>query len=167
MTNLLTAKRLAIAFAMMAMIPISAAAAHADPASDAKPVFDAFTKSFAACDVPAMLALYEDNAVVVWPRQGDMAIGKAAIEKLFKANCSAPSKQSVTAVSGETRPAGKNYIIHFGQIDSTMTGPDGKPVMMRIRDTELLHKSGGKWRYVVDHASVGIPPAPSAAPIAP
>ena len=85
---------------MMAMISISAAAAHADPASDAKSVFDAFDKSFAACDVPGMLALYEDDAVVVWPRQGDMAIGKAAIEKVLKANCSGPSKQSFTAVSG-------------------------------------------------------------------
>jgi ketosteroid isomerase-like protein len=92
-----------------------------------------------------------------------MAVGKAAIEKVFKANCSGTSKQSIAPVSSDARSLGKNYIMHFGQLDSTITGADGKSVTLRIRDTELLHKSGGKWRFVLDHASVGIPPPPSAA----
>ncbi|MGH7778899.1 MAG: YybH family protein [Candidatus Binataceae bacterium] len=163
MTKLLTARRLVISLGMMAIVSLCAVAAHADPASEAEPVFDAFAKSYAACDVPAMLALYEDNAVLVWPRQDEMAIGKAAIEKVFKENCNASSKQSVSVVSSEARSAGKDLIIHFGQLDGTTTGPDGKPVTRRIRDTELLHKSGGKWRYVLDHASVGDPLATATA----
>ena len=31
-----------------------------------------------------------------------------------------------------------------------MTGPDGKPMTARVRTTELLHRSNGKWRYVID-----------------
>jgi uncharacterized protein (TIGR02246 family) len=155
-------KRVAISFATLALCSMLAAAAHADPVADSKTVTDAFSKAFAACDVPSVLALYEDNAVIIWPRQGEFATGKAAIEKVVKANCSGPSKPSLTEVSSDARAVGKDYIIHIGQLDDSMTGPDGKPVTLRIRTSELLHKSGGKWRYVVDHASAGLPPPPSA-----
>jgi uncharacterized protein (TIGR02246 family) len=136
--------------------------AHADPAADAKTVTDAFAKAFAACDVPAVVALYEDDAVIIWPGQGEVATGKPGIEKIVKATCSGPTKPSLTEISSEARPVGKNYIIHIGQLDDTMAGPDGKPVTVRIRTSELLHLSGGKWRYVVDHASAGLPPPPGA-----
>jgi hypothetical protein len=33
---------------------------------------------------------------------------------------------------------------------------------VRGRATELIHRSGGKWRYLVDHASLGISPQTSA-----
>jgi ketosteroid isomerase-like protein len=135
-------------------------AAHADPAADAKTLTDAFIKASASCDVPAVLELYEDNAVIIWPGQGDVATGKAAIGKVVKAewNCSGPSKQSMREVSSDARSIGKDYILHIGQVEDTTAGPDGKPITLRIRTTELLHKSGGKWHYAVDHASIGVPP---------
>jgi uncharacterized protein (TIGR02246 family) len=163
MAHLSTARRVTVLFAALVISAIFTAAAHADPAADAKTVGDAFSKAIAACDVPAVLALYEDNAVIIWPGQGEFGTGKPAIEKIVKATCSGPSKPSLTEVSSEARAVGKDYIIHIGQLDDTMPGPDGKPVTMRIRTTELLHKSGGKWRYVVDHASAGLPPPPAAA----
>ena len=58
-----------------------AAAARADAVADAKTVSDAFSKAFEACDVPAVMALYEDDAVVIWPGQGEFAIGKPAYRK--------------------------------------------------------------------------------------
>jgi hypothetical protein len=42
-----------------------------------------------------------------------------------------------------------------------MFGPDGKPMTARVRTTELLHRSNGKWRYVIDHTSIGLPPPPA------
>lgn len=162
MTDFPMAKRVAISFAMLALSSMLATAAHADPVADAKTVTDAFSKAFAACDVPAVLELYEDDAVLIWPGQGEFATGKAAIEKIVKANCGGPSKQSLKEVSSDARLIGKNYIIHVGQLDDTITGSDGKPATLRIRTSEFLHKSGGKWRYVVDHASAGLPPPPSA-----
>jgi hypothetical protein len=42
-----------------------------------------------------------------------------------------------------------------------VTDKDGNPA--RLRTTELIHKSGGKWRYLADHASLGLPPTPPAA----
>jgi len=157
-----TFKCVAISFAVLALSSVLTVAAHADPTSEAKTVTDAFSKAFEACDVPSVLALYEDNAVVIWPGQGEFATGKAAIEKVVKENCSGPSKPSLKEVSSDARAVGKDYIIHIGQLDDTMTGPDGKPMTLRIRTSELLHKSGGKWRYVVDHASAGLPPPPGA-----
>jgi uncharacterized protein (TIGR02246 family) len=162
MMNLLTGKRVAFSFAALLLSSMLATVAHADAAADAKTVNDAFTKAFEACDVPAVLALYEDNAIVIWPGQGEFATGKVAIEKVVKENCSGPSKPSLKEVSSEARQIDKNYIIHIGQLDDTGTGPDGKPSTLRIRTSELLHKSGGKWRYAVDHASVGLAPLPAA-----
>ena len=149
MSDLSMARRVAFSFATLALCAMLTGAAYADPVADAKTLTDAFSKAFAACDVPAVVELYEDNAVIIWPGQGEIATGKPAIEKVVKANCSGPSKHSITEVSSEARQVDKNYIIHIGQLDDTMTGPDGKPTTLRIRTTELLHKSGGKWRYVV------------------
>ena len=42
--------------------------------------------------------------------------------------------------------------------NDTMTGTDGKPTITRVRTTEVLHRTNGKWRYVIDHASIGLPP---------
>jgi uncharacterized protein (TIGR02246 family) len=162
MTGDSTFKRVAISLAALALCSMLSAAAHADPVADSKTVSDAFTKAIAACDVPSVLALYEDNAVIIWPGQGEVATGKAGIEKIVKATCSGPNKPSLTEISSDARAVGKDYIIHIGQLDDTMPGPGGKPMTVRIRTSELLHKSGGKWRYVVDHASAGLPPPPSA-----
>ena len=153
--------KLTIPLAPLALLIALANQVHADANSDAKAVTDAFSKAFAACDVPAIMDLYEDNAIIIWPLQGEVASGKPAIEKVVKANCSGPSKPSLTEVSSEARQLDKNYIIHIGQMDDATTGPDGKPVTMRVRTSELMHKSGGKWRYVVDHASIGAPPPPA------
>jgi len=162
MTNLPTASGVAFSLAALLFSSMFVTVANADPVADAKTVTDAFNKAFEACDVPAVLALYEDNAIVIWPGQGEFATDKAAFEKIVKANCSGPSKPSLKEISSEARQIDKNYIVHTGQLDDTGTGPDGKPSTIRIRTTELLHKSAGKWRYAVDHASVGLAPAPPA-----
>jgi len=162
MINHSMVKRVALSYLALALGVMFVASAYADPTADAESVNDAFYKASAACDIPAVLDLYENNAVVIWPGQGEFAIGKPAFRKILKAYCSGNVKQSYKVVSSDARQAGKDYIIHFGQLEVTTQGPDGKPVTLRVRTDELLHKSGGKWRYAVDHASVGLPPPPSA-----
>ncbi len=127
--------------------------------AEAKALNDTFTKAFEACDGPAVMSLYEDDAVLIWPGQGEFAIGKPAIKKVIKGYCASSSKPSIKVISSDARQVGLEHIIHFGQLDTTIAGPDGKPVTMRIRTSELLHKSHGKWRYEVDHASAGLPSA--------
>src|SRR5262249_35330721 len=66
--------------------------AHADAAADGRAVSDAFAKAVAAGDLQAVMALYRDDATVIWPGQGEEAKGKAAIEPLAK-NLIASAKQ--------------------------------------------------------------------------
>ena len=145
----------------LATILICARSAMADPAAVVKAHSDAFGKAFNSCDVPAALMLYEDNAVLIWPGEGEVASGKAAIAKVIKAKYSSAAKSSLKQVSSDSNAIGKDYIINVGMWDDTMSGPDGKPMTARVRTTELLHRSNGKWRYVIDHASIGLPPPPA------
>jgi uncharacterized protein (TIGR02246 family) len=162
MTDQSMARRVALSIAAAALSLMFTHSANADPLAEVQGVGDAFSKAFAACDIPAIMDLYEDNAVVIWPGQGEFVVGKPAFEKIVKSYCSGAAKSPMKIVSSDARQVGQDYIIHFGQMDNTTQGPDGKPVTQRIRTDELLHKSGGKWRYVVDHASVGLAPPPSA-----
>ena len=159
MAGKVIARQVAASFIAAISIFAFAATAHADDAvANAKALNDAFNKAFESCNIPAVMALYEDNAVVIWPGQGEFAIGKPAFEKIVRGYCNAPTKPSIKVISSDARQVGLEHIIHYGQLDTTLTGPDGKPATIRIRTTELLHKSHGKWRYEVDHASAGLPP---------
>ena len=109
----------------LATILMCANSALADPAAVVKSHSDAFGKAFNSCDVPAALNLYENNAVLIWPIEGEVANGKAAIAKVIKAECSGAAKSSLQQISSDSRAIGK-YIINVGMWDDTMTGPDGK-----------------------------------------
>jgi uncharacterized protein (TIGR02246 family) len=145
----------------LATILMCAGTSVADPAAVVKAHSNAFGNAFNSCDVPAALNLYEDNAVLIWPGEGEVAKGKAAIAKVIKAECSGAAKSSLKQISSDSRSIGKDYIINVGMWDSTIIGPDGKPTTARVRTTELLHKSNGKWRYAIDNASIGLPPTPA------
>ncbi len=144
-----------------ATILLCAGTALADPQAAVDAHSAAFAKAFEACDIPAVLSLYEDNATMIWPGDGEVATGKAGIEKIVKAECSGSAKPSLKPVSSVSRAIGKDYIVNVGMWDSTQPGPDGKPMVSRVRTTELLHRSKGKWRYVIDNASIGPPPPPA------
>jgi len=59
----------------------------------------------------------------------------------------------------------KNHVATVGQWEDTFTGPSGKPMTSIVRTTEVLVKQQGRWKYLVDHASVGAPPpAPARRP---
>jgi uncharacterized protein (TIGR02246 family) len=141
-----------------------AAPAMADATAEAKAVGEAFGKALAACDQPAIELLYENDAVAIFPGLGDEAKGKDAIGKMAIGVC---KSGTIKQVSSEARNVGDDYIINVGRWEQAATGPDGKPATALIRTTELLHKGAdGKWRYVVDHASIGVPPPPPAPKVA-
>jgi uncharacterized protein (TIGR02246 family) len=151
-------KRLAFCLTTIVMC---ASSAWADPAATVKAHSDAFGKAFNSCDIPGMLDLYEDGAVLIWPGDGEVATGRSQIEKVLKAQCAGASKSSLKEISSDSHAIGKDYILNIGMWDDTMPGPDDEPMTSRVRTTELLHRSKGKWRYVVDHASIGLPPPPA------
>lgn len=109
--------------------------AFADPAAVVKAHSDAFGTAFTSCDVPATLKLYEDNAVMIWPAEGEVAKGKTEIAKLIKRECSIAGRQSLVQVSSDSRAIGKDYVINVGMWDDTVKGPDGKTTVTRVRTT--------------------------------
>ena len=139
-----------------------ASPALADATAEVTSQLQSFEKAANACDIPGMLAVYEENAIVIWPGQGEEATGKPAIEKLIGTLCKGPEKHVLKMESLEVKPLGENYVVNVGHWADSAIGTDGKTTVFKIRTTEVMHKSGGQWRYVVDHASIGLPPAPPA-----
>jgi len=135
--------------------------ASADAAADGRAVSDAFAKAVAAGDVPAIVALYRDDASVIWPGQGEEAKGKPAIEALAK-KLVAEKSGTIVLKSQDSIPLGDGYIVNVGRWENTLKTPAGKMQTVVIRTSEVLQKTDGKWLYLVDHASIGLPPpAPS------
>jgi uncharacterized protein (TIGR02246 family) len=148
-------KRQVILFATITLVLCSSA--FADPAAVVKAHSDAFGTAFSSYDISATLKSYEDNAVMIWPFEGEVATGKAQIKKLIRRECSNSPNESLIQVSSDSRAIGEDYIINVGMWDDTVKGPDGKSQVTRIRTTELLHRSDGKWRYAIDNASIAAP----------
>jgi len=125
---------------------------------------EAFLKAAEAGDLPAVMALYADDAEIIWPGLGEEAIGKKAIEpraREFLAGLKSGTKLVLKSVNA--RPLGPNLITNSGRWEEVSTGPDGKPVTKTLRTTEVSRKEGDKWVFVVDHASIGWPAEPTPA----
>ena len=148
---------------LLACLALAAAPAFADPATDAKAHSEAFARAMAARDVVAAVALYTDDARVIWPGQGEEARGKAEITKLVTASLKASPDSSPVLVSQDVLPLGDGLIAVLGQWKQDVKGPDGKVETLHVRSSEILKKTGGKTLYVVDHASIGVPPPPPGA----
>lgn len=144
----------------MVLLMASAAPLMADAGDPGKAVSDTFQKACSSGDVSGVMKLYEDDATVIWPGQGEVAKGKNDIEKLAKDLCK-PASGELKLISQESKRIGDDYILNVGRWETTVPGPNGKPAVVQVRTTELLHHSGGKWRYAVDHASIGLPPPPA------
>jgi uncharacterized protein (TIGR02246 family) len=149
-------------WSVVVLVVAFAAPAFADATADARAHDEAFAKACEAGDVKDVLALYADDAVVVWPGAGEEAKGKAAIEKLIPDLCNPKNNTKAVSKSLEAMPLGDSRIAIIGHWEVTQTGPDGKPTTSHIRATEVIVKTGSGWRYVVDHASIGLPPPKAA-----
>lgn len=140
-----------------------AAPAFADATADAKKHDEAFAKACGAGDVKGVVALYAEDAFVIWPGVGEEAKGKAAIEKLATGLCE-PKLGTPVLKSDIGVQLDPSHIAIIGHWEQTQNGPDGKPTTSQIRTSEIIVKTAGGWRYVVDHASIGVPPAEPSKP---
>ena len=142
---------------MIVLVMALAARAFADATADAKAHDEAFAKACGAGDVKAVVALYTDDAFVIWPGVGEEARGKAAIEKLATNFCDPKANTKPVLKSDVGVQLDPSHIAIIGHWEVTQTGPDGKPTTSQIRTSEIIVKTAGGWRYVVDHASIGQP----------
>ena len=148
--------RLILALTLLISTPL-----FADATSDAKAHSDAFARAFAARDAKAIMALYADDARCVWPGEGEEAYGRAAIAKLVDNFIKSFPGSALTLKSQDSIALGTRYIATVGHWDQTVTMPDGHTETFHIRTTEILRKVGSKTLYVIDHASIGLPPPPA------
>ena len=144
---------------LLLLVIALAGPAFADATADAKAHDEAFAKACGAGDVKAVVALYTDDAFVIWPGVGEEARGKAAIEKLATNLCDPKLATKPVLKSDVGVQLDATHIAIIGQWELTQTGPDGKPSTSQIRTSEIIVKTAAGWRYVVDHASIGVPPA--------
>ena len=155
--------RVSIAIAVMILLAL-ATNARADALAIAKAHDDHVNHAVLTCHPQEMIDLYEDNAVAIYPGEGEIAHNKSEIEKLVKNFSTAfcpdeHKKKGYKDISFDATPLGPKYIMIVRVMD--VTDKDGN--LARMRATEVIHESGGKWRYVFDHASIGVPPAPPGA----
>jgi ketosteroid isomerase-like protein len=136
--------------------------AHAGPADEARALGEKFKAAVVTGEVDAVLALYADDPRVIYPGQGAEARGKTALRALLEKELPGMRSQPMTQKSGDAIPIDGSHILNVGVWDATVPGPGGRPTTVVVRTTELLMKEGGTWRYLVDHASIGVSPAPRA-----
>jgi ketosteroid isomerase-like protein len=154
-------KRIALAalFALLA----SAARAGDVPSAIAHELSQKFVTVCEAGKPSEALALYVDDAVVVFPSEGAPANGKAEVAKLLGDLCEAGlGKSKWLGGRGAWFGTGENAIVATGGWETSGVDPDGKPVSVIVRTTEFLVKTPTGWKYRLDHASIGIP-VPAAA----
>jgi uncharacterized protein (TIGR02246 family) len=124
----------------------------------AQMVDQAWVKAMKANDLEATLALYAPDAVAYFPDgdfKGKEAIRKSWTEFLAMFTVKDATSEGTYETTGDTS-------VGWGFWSLTVVPKGGgEPIPMKGRATVLVKKIGGKWLYVVDHASVPLPPPPS------
>ena len=148
------------------LVAIIVACGHAAPAladvpADVRAHEERFARACQAGDIEGVLALYAADASVIWPGQGEEAKDRAGLEKLATRLCKETKGLKLTIKSLEARSLGADHIGVIGHWEIASTGADGKPAVVEMRASEVLkRRPSGKLEYVIDHGSVGLPPAP-------
>lgn len=146
-------------------IYLVAVPAFADPLADAKAVDEAFAKAIRSHDASAVAAIYTDDAYVIYPGEGEEAQGKAEITKLLDGYMKNSKALDVVFTDIKAIPIDPSHTLIINHWDFTITDLKGKKTTTKGHSTELIVKgSDGQWRYLVDHASVGLPPPPAPKP---
>lgn len=123
-----------------------------------KGVDEAWVRAVKAGNVDAVVALYAPDAVL-YPPDAVEARGTAAIRASYADMLGAMVVNDAT-IDSQYQTSG-DVSIGFGKATLTMTPKGGgSPTVVSVRVTAVARKIGGKWLYVVDHASVPLPPPP-------
>jgi len=130
----------------------------ADPSADVRSVSEAFARAVNAGDVDGVLALYADDAIVIWPGAGQEARGEPEIERLVRGLLAGGRHPMLMPKSLTAIPLDADHVADVGLWENVITAPDGRRMTTPVRTVEILVRRNGKWLYLVDHASIGVPP---------
>jgi len=142
--------------AVMLLATASLVAADLGPES----VDQAWLKAAKANDLERLVACYAPDAVM-YPPDTLIAQGKDAIRADYKGLLDTMTIRDATVSDTHYETHGDTAIAR-GQFTLTMVPKaGGDPITMKGRFVEVCRKIGGKWLYVIDHASVPMEmPAP-------
>ncbi len=107
-----------------------------------------FERCLNAGDVDGVVALYEPQATFVG-QEGPPAIGHAAIRAAVAAFAAMKPKLKM----GGTKivPATANLAVSYNDWSMTATGPDGAPLALSGKATEIVRRQpDGSWLFVLD-----------------
>lgn len=114
-------------------------------------------------DVDGIMACYwKSPEMILYPPDALEARGWDAAKEGFKAFLANGPGVKFEMLESHYA-AGGAIVAAWGKVKVTMPGPEGAPVDMVIRFTEVIGQRDGKWVYLVDHASAALPPAPAPA----
>jgi uncharacterized protein (TIGR02246 family) len=126
-------------------------------AQGVKTLDEAWVKAAKAGDADALVKLYAPDAVTYMPDEM-RAKGTAEIHESFKKFLGANTVRDMTLTYDYTTSSG-NLAVSSGHFSMTVEPKaGGEAQTMEGRFTSVATRKGGKWTYVVDHASVPIPP---------
>ena len=127
--------------------------------SGAQALDNAFVKAVKAGDIEAVLALYAPDAMLYPP--GEMAAkGRDAIRAVWGGFLSANTVAECRLYETGYKTSGDTSI-GWGRFSMTLQAKaGGAAATLEGRFTDVAVKKGGKWHYILDHASAPLPPPP-------
>lgn len=130
-------------------------------AQGAKTLDQAWIKAARAGDADAMSKLYATDATLYMPDEMEVK-GREAIKASFTKFLEANTVREMTLTYNPLYSSG-NLSITSGRFTMTLVPKaGGAPQTMEGRFISVAMRKGGKWMYVVDHASMPVPPPPAA-----
>jgi uncharacterized protein (TIGR02246 family) len=131
-------------------------------AQGVKSLDEAWVKAVKAGDADAVTKLYAADAVTYMPDEM-RAKGTAEIRESFRKFLEANTVRDVTLTYDYTTTSG-NLGVASGTFSMTVEPKAGGAAQtFEGRFTSVAARKGGKWMYVVDHASAPMPPPPAPA----
>jgi ketosteroid isomerase-like protein len=146
--------RLFLRFRVPALLLLLFACSSSIFAADAgaKTVDDAWVKAMKANNLEGVLACYAPDAVA-WLPDTPEANGEKAIRAAYEGLLNANTVQDVTVTDSHYKTSG-NLSVGWGRFSLTLAPKSGGAVVvMRGRFAEAAELRGGRWVYIVDHAS--------------
>jgi ketosteroid isomerase-like protein len=130
---------------------VAASALAAEKGAGPKSVDEAWVKAMKAGDVDAVMRCYAADAVDWFA--GEIARGEKAIRESYAGFLGANTVKDVV-ISDDHEEISGDMAARWGSFRMTFVPKaGGAPVTMNGHFSEILKKRGGRWVYIVDHAS--------------
>jgi ketosteroid isomerase-like protein len=152
-----------VLLAALGLISACASMLQDDPdqmVAAAKALDEAFVAAFNRGDAEALSSLnWNSPDAVVFPPGMLEARGWSAIRKANAESLAALRGARIELIESHQIPAG-DVVIGWGKWRLSIPAPDGTVTEIIGRHTDVKAERDGRWVYLLDHASVPLPPPP-------